>query len=70
MRNINTRVQLYKRSKAKLNIGTHCGFLDCLSRYTKIFQIQRFFPMNHNNIESNCYVTKDNYKKVLKNVFN
>lgn len=70
MRNINTRVQLYIRSKAKLNIGTHCGFLDCLSRYTKIFQIQRFFPMNHNNIESNCYVTKDNYKKVLKNVFN
>ena len=65
MRHIDTRIQLYIRSKAKLNIGTHCGFLDCLSRYTKIYQIQRVFPLNHNNIESNYYVNKDNYKNFI-----
>jgi hypothetical protein len=68
MRHIDTRVQLYIRSKAKLNIGTHSGFLDCLPRYTKVFQIQRVFPLNHNNIEKNYYVNKENYKKILSYV--
>ena len=68
MRHIDTRVQLYIRSKAKLNIGTHSGFLDCLSRYTKVFQIQRVFPLNHNNVEKNYYVNKENYKKILSYV--
>ena len=68
MRHIDTRVQLYIRSKAKLNIGTHSGFLDCLPRYTKVFQIQRVFPLNHNNVEKNYYVNKENYKKILSYV--
>ena len=68
MRHIDTRVQLYIRSKAKLNIGTHSGFLDCLPRYTKVFQIQRVFPLNHNNIEKNYYVNRENYKKILSYV--
>ncbi|SVD01560.1 uncharacterized protein METZ01_LOCUS354414, partial [marine metagenome] len=45
MRYMDTRTQLYIRSKAKLNIGTHCGFLDCISRDSKVFQIQRVFPL-------------------------
>jgi hypothetical protein len=65
MRHIDVRIQLYIRSKAKLNIGTHCGFLDCLSRYTKIFQVQRVFPLNHNNIENNYYINKENYNDIL-----
>jgi len=64
MRHIDVRIQLYIRSKAKINIGTHCGFLDCLSRYTKVYQIQRVFPLNHNNIETNHYVNKENYDKI------
>ena len=66
MRYMDTRIQLYIRSKAKINIGTHCGFLDCLSRYTKVYQIQRVFPLNHNNIEENHYINKENYKEILK----
>ena len=68
MRNVPTRIQLYLRTKAKLNIGTHCGFLDCVSRYSKVFQIQRVFPLNQNVVESEYYVNKDNYKEKLKYV--
>jgi len=64
MRHIDVRIQLYIRSKAKVNIGTHCGFLDCLSRYTKVYQIQRVFPLNHNIIEKNHYINKENYENV------
>ena len=66
MRHLPTRIQLYIRSKAKLNIGTHCGFLDSVSRYSKVFQIQRVFPLNHNTIESEHYINKDNYKEKLE----
>ena len=55
-------------SKAKLNIGTHCGFLDCVSRYSKVFQIQRVFPLNQNIIETELYVNKNNYKEQLEYV--
>ena len=68
MRNVPTRIQLYIRTKAKLNIGTHCGFLDCVSRYSKVFQIQRVFPLNQNIIEAEYYVNRDNYKEQLKYV--
>ena len=66
MRNVPTRIQLYIRAKAKLNIGTHCGFLDCVSRYSKVFQIQRVFPLNHNSVEAEYYINKSNYKKKLE----
>ena len=66
IRNIPTRIQMYIRTKAKFNIGTHCGFLDCVSRYSKVFQIQRVFPLNHNVIESEHYINKDNYEEKLK----
>ena len=68
MRNVPTRIQLYIRTKAKLNIGTHCGFLDCVSRYSKVFQIQRVFPLNQNIIEAEYYVNRDNYKEQLEYV--
>ena len=66
MRHIPTRIQLYIRTKAKFNIGTHCGFLDSVSRYSKVFQIQRVFPLNHNVIENEHYINKDNYKEKLE----
>jgi hypothetical protein len=68
MRNVPTRIQLYLRTKAKLNIGTHCGFLDCVARYSKVFQIQRVFPLNQNVVELEHYVNKDNYKEKLQYV--
>jgi hypothetical protein len=66
MRHMDTRIQLYIRSKAKLNIGTHCGFLDCISRDSKVFQIQRVFPLNQNIVEDIHYVNKDNYLEKLE----
>jgi hypothetical protein len=66
MKHIPTRIQLYIRTKAKFNIGTHCGFLDCVSKHSKVFQIQRVFPLNHNVIESEHYINKDNYKEKLE----
>lgn len=68
MRNVPTRIQLYIRTKAKLNIGTHCGFLDCVARYSKVFQIQRVFPLNQNIVEDEYYINKDNYKEKLEYV--
>jgi hypothetical protein len=68
MKNVPTRIQLYIRARAKLNIGTHCGFLDCVSRYTKVFQIQRVFPLNQNIIETELYVNRNNYKEQLEYV--
>tara|TARA_B100002019_G_scaffold1736_1_gene1364 strand:+ start:647 stop:1591 length:945 start_codon:yes stop_codon:yes gene_type:complete len=65
MRNITTRLQLYIRTKAKINIGNHCGFLDCVSRYSNVFQIQRTFPLNQNTIECENYVNKENLKEKL-----
>ena len=66
MRHMDTRIQLYIRSKAKLNIGTHCGFLDCVSGDSKVFQIQRVFPLNQNIVEDIHYVNKDNYLEKLE----
>ena len=68
MRYMDTRTQLYIRSKAKLNIGTHCGFLDCISRDSKVFQIQRVFPLNQNIVEDIHYVNKDNYLEKLEHI--
>jgi hypothetical protein len=65
LRNVPTRIQLYIRTKAKINIGTHCGFLDCVSRYSRVYQIQRVFPLNQNVLENEVYVNKENYKEVL-----
>jgi len=66
MRHMDTRLQLYIRSKAKLNIGTHCGIIDAISRYSQAFQIQRVFPLNQNVIEANHYVNRDNYLEKLE----
>tara|TARA_Y100000034_G_scaffold83586_1_gene100066 strand:- start:205 stop:1143 length:939 start_codon:yes stop_codon:yes gene_type:complete len=68
MRHMDTRLQLYIRSRAKINIGNHCGFLDSISRYTNVFQIQRVFPLNHNIVELENYVNKENYLEKLKYV--
>tara|TARA_A100001201_G_scaffold84874_1_gene75132 strand:- start:212 stop:1702 length:1491 start_codon:yes stop_codon:yes gene_type:complete len=66
MRNMDTRLQLYIRSKAKLNIGIHCGFLDSLAGNSKVFQIQRVFPLNQNVVNSEVYVNNENIDYVLQ----
>ena len=69
MRHMDPRIQLYIRSKAKLNIGTHCGFLDCVARDSEVFQIQRVFPLNQNIVEDIHYVNKENYLEKLEHIY-
>ena len=66
MRNMDTRLQLYIRSKAKLNIGNHCGFLDCVAGHSQVFQVQRVFPLNQNVVDVEVYVNNDNIGCVLE----
>ena len=65
IRNINVRIQLYIRTKAKFNIGNHCGVLDCVAGYSKVYQVQRVFPLNQNKIENEIYLNKENYKYLI-----
>ena len=68
MRHMDTRLQLYIRSKAKLNIGTHCGIVDCVARYSQALQIQRVFPLNQNIIETEHYLNRNNYLEKLEEI--
>lgn len=61
---IPTRIQLYIRSKATINIGNQCGMLDCVSRYSKVYTVQRQYPPKHNFISSETYVG-DKWKRNL-----
>jgi hypothetical protein len=65
MRHMDTRIQLYIRSKAKLNIGTHCGMLDTVSGHSDVYQIQRVFPLNQNVVNSEIYLNMENYTYLL-----
>jgi|TARA_R100000315_G_C5233466_1_gene144548 hypothetical protein len=65
MRNMDIRTQLYLRTKAKLNVGTHCGVLDSVSGKSKVYQVQRTFPINQNRVLSEVYMNGENYKTIL-----
>jgi len=41
MRYIDPRIQLYIKSKAKLNVGIQCGVNDCMPRYAKTVSVVR-----------------------------
>ena len=56
MRNINLRIQLYIRSKAKLNVGNQCGTLHIIGRYSKLYTVQRQFPIAHNFVDGEIYL--------------
>jgi hypothetical protein len=56
MRNINLRIQLYIRSKAKLNVGNQCGTLHIIGRYSKLYTVQRQFPIAHNYVDGEIYL--------------
>lgn len=56
LRHINLRVQLYIKSKAKLNIGNQCGTNHMAVRYSKVYESQRQFPIAHNFIKGINYI--------------
>ncbi|MBC8421968.1 MAG: hypothetical protein H8E03_00950 [Pelagibacteraceae bacterium] len=56
MRNMDLRIQLYIRSKSKLNVGNQCGTLQTISRYSKLYTVQRQFPIKHNYVDGEIYL--------------
>ena len=48
MRHIDIRIQLYIKSKAKLNLSNQCGTNHMVVRYSTCYESQRQFPLSHN----------------------
>jgi len=64
IRNMDIRLQLYIHSKAKLNIGNQSGTLQLGVRKSKIYNVQRQFPMAGNFVRGENYL-KDDFKRNL-----
>ena len=55
-RHMDLRIQLYIKSKAKVNVGIQCGTTQCIVRYSKCVSIQRQFPLGGNFNHKEIYV--------------
>ena len=64
LRHIDVRIQLYIKSRAKVNIGNQCGPMDVTPRYSKTFILQRQFPIGSNFIDGVDYLD-NKYKRLL-----
>ena len=56
MRNIDLRIQLYIKSKAKLNIGNQCGTNHLVVRHSDVYEVQRQFPIGSNLVKGETYL--------------
>jgi len=56
MRHMDIRIQLYIKSKAKVNVGIQCGTTQCIVRYSDCITIQRQFPIGSNIIDGEIYL--------------
>lgn len=56
MRHIDLRIQLYIKSKAKLNISNQCGTNHLIVRYSKCIESQRQFPIGGNLVKQIKYI--------------
>ena len=50
------RLQLYIKTKAKINIGNQCGTNHCVARYSDVCEVQRQFPIGSNFIKGETYL--------------
>ena len=64
LRNIDIRIQLYIKSKAKLNIGSQAGINHLVVRYSDVYEVQRQFPLGGNYVKGETYL-KDVDKQFL-----
>ena len=55
LKHIDLRIQLYIKSKAKLNISNQCGTNHLVVRYSKVFESQRQYPLKHNFVKDIQY---------------
>ena len=56
MKHIDLRIQLYMKSKAKINISNQCGTNHLMVRYSKCYESQRQYPISHNFVEGETYL--------------
>ena len=56
MHNMDLRLQLYIKSKAKVNIGNQCGTNHCVVRYSDVYEIQRQSTLGHNFVKGENYL--------------
>lgn len=56
LRHVSLRIQLYIKSKAKLNVGNQCGTNHMAVRYSKVYESQRQFPLGHNYVKGEIYL--------------
>tara|TARA_Y100000004_G_C8917714_1_gene413901 strand:+ start:62 stop:931 length:870 start_codon:yes stop_codon:yes gene_type:complete len=56
MRHIDLRVQLYIKSKAKVNLSNQCGTNHLMVRYSKCYESQRQYPIAHNFVRGETYL--------------
>ena len=68
LRHIPIRIQLYIKSKAKINISNQCGVSDMIARYSNSYVIQRQFPQKHNFIKGVTYLDDKFKRELLKDI--
>ena len=56
MRYIDLRIQLYIKSKAKVNVANQCGTNHLMVRYSECYESQRQYPIAHNFVEGEIYL--------------
>tara|TARA_R110002074_G_scaffold5062_6_gene24930 strand:+ start:2729 stop:4171 length:1443 start_codon:yes stop_codon:yes gene_type:complete len=65
MRHMSIRIQLYIKHKAKYNVGNQCGTTQLITRYSETYTIQRQFPIAHNFVHGEIYLTDDKVRNLL-----
>ncbi len=56
MKHIDLRIQLYIKSRAKINLSNQCGTNQMMVRYSKCYESQRQYPIAHNFVEGEVYL--------------
>jgi len=56
LRHIDLRIQLYIKSKAKVNVANQCGTNHLMVRYSNCYESQRQYPIAHNFVEGEVYL--------------
>ena len=53
---IDLRIQLYIKSRAKINVSNQCGTNHLMVRYSNCYESQRQYPIVHNFVEGENYL--------------
>ena len=65
MRHMDFRIQTYIRSRAKINIGSQAGAMQLVTRYSDVYDVQRQFPIAHNFVRGESYLSDEVKRKIL-----